>query len=125
MEYIQCKKAPLPVGPYSHAIRVGNFLFLSGQIAIDPKTGNLIDGDIKKQTAMVLSNIKAILEEAGCSLESVVKTTVFITDMKHFSDMNEVYAQFFDQHKPARSCVAVAQLPKNALVEIEVVAYVS
>jgi 2-iminobutanoate/2-iminopropanoate deaminase len=124
MEYIQCDKAPGPVGPYSHAIKAGGFLYLSGQIGIDPQTGNLTDGNIKKQTAMALYNIKTILESVGCSLRAVVKTTVFLTNMQHFSDMNEVYAQFFGDHKPARSCVAVAQLPKNALVEIEVIAHV-
>jgi 2-iminobutanoate/2-iminopropanoate deaminase len=123
MKYIQSEQAPRAIGPYSHAIQVGNFLFLSGQIGIDPGTGDLVSGDIKDQTRRVLANIKAVLEDAGYSIESVVKTTVFLTTMENFAAMNEVYAEFFGHHKPARSCVAVAQLPKNALVEIEAVAY--
>jgi len=123
MKYIQSEQAPRPVGPYSHAIQVGNFLFLSGQIGIDPSTGDLVPGDIKDQTRRALANIKAVLEEAGYSISSVVKTTVFLTTMENFTAMNEVYADFFGSHKPTRSCVAVAQLPKNALVEIEAVAF--
>jgi len=123
MKYVQSEQAPRAIGPYSHAIQVGNFLFLSGQIGIDPGTGDLVSGDIKDQTRRVLANIKAVLEDAGYSIESVVKTTVFLTTMENFAAMNEVYAEFFGSHKPARSCVAVAQLPKNALVEIEAIAY--
>ncbi|MEJ5300959.1 MAG: RidA family protein [Thermodesulforhabdaceae bacterium] len=123
MKYIYSEKAPHPVGPYSHAVQTGNFLFLSGQIGIDPQTGDLVSTDIRDQTKTALNHIKAILEEAGCDIESVVKTTVFLTTMEHFTVMNEIYAEFFGSHRPARSCVAVSKLPKNALVEIEVIAY--
>ncbi|MCX7823412.1 MAG: RidA family protein [Syntrophobacterales bacterium] len=125
MEFLRSSKAPQPVGPYSHAVKAGDFIFISGQIGMDPKTGELVSHDIRDQTAVALSNIKAILEEVGLPIESIVKTTVFLTDMKYFTSMNEIYSGFFGSHKPARSCVAVAQLPKNALVEIEAVAYVS
>lgn len=123
MERVISNKAPRPVGPYSHAIKAGNFVFLSGQIGIDPETGQLVSDDIRVQTAMALENVKAILSEAGCSVESIVKTTVYLANMKYFDSMNEIYAKFFGSHRPARSCVAVAMLPKNALVEIEVIAY--
>ncbi|MBO6005985.1 MAG: RidA family protein [Paludibacteraceae bacterium] len=122
MKEISTKKAPAAIGPYSQAIRVGNLIYTSGQIPIDPAKGELIDGDIKAQTRQSLNNIKAILEEAGTSLNSVIKTTVFLTDMSDFADMNSVYAEFFTEPYPARSAVAVKTLPKGAQIEIEVIA---
>ena len=122
MKVISTKKAPAAIGPYSQAIRVGNLLYTSGQIPINPATGNFVDGSIKEQTRQSLTNIKAILEEAGLTMAHVVKTTVFMADMNDFADMNAVYAEFFTEPYPARSAVAVKTLPKGALVEIEVVA---
>ena len=122
MQAISTKKAPAAIGPYSQAIRVGNLVYASGQIPIDPATGTLVEGGIKEQTRQSLTNVKAILEEAGTSLANVVKTTVFMADMADFADMNSVYAEFFTEPYPARSAVAVKTLPKGALVEIEVIA---
>jgi 2-iminobutanoate/2-iminopropanoate deaminase len=119
---ISTTKAPAAIGPYSQAIRVGNLVYTSGQIPIDPATGNFVDGGIKEQTRQSLTNVKAILVEAGLSMADVVKTTVFMADMNDFADMNSVYAEFFAEPYPARSAVAVKTLPKGALVEIEVVA---
>lgn len=119
---ISTTKAPAAIGPYSQAIKVGNLVYTSGQIPIDPATGNFVEGGIKEQTRQSLTNIKAILEEAGLSMADVVKTTVFMADMNDFADMNSVYAEFFAEPYPARSAVAVKTLPKGALVEIEVVA---
>ena len=119
---ISTPQAPTAIGPYSQAIRVGNLLFTSGQIPIDPATGVFVEGGIKEQTRQSLSNIKAILEEAGISMRNVIKTTVFMADMNDFADMNAVYAEFFSEPYPARSAVAVKSLPKGALVEIELVA---
>lgn len=122
MKVISTKKAPAAIGPYSQAIQVGNLVYTSGQIPIDPATGTFIEGGIKEQTRQSLSNVRAILEEAGLSMANVVKTTVFIADMADFADMSAVYADFFAEPYPARSAVAVKSLPKGALVEIEVVA---
>ena len=119
---ISTTKAPAAIGPYSQAIQVGNLVYTSGQIPIDPATGNFVEGGIKEQTRQSLTNVKAILEEAGLSMADVVKTTVFMADMNDFADMNSVYAEFFSEPYPARSAVAVKTLPKGALVEIEVVA---
>ena len=119
---INTPQAPAAIGPYSQAIRVGNFLFTSGQIPIDPATGVFVEGDIKEQTRQSLTNVKAILEEAGLTMANVIKTTVFMADMNDFADMNAVYAEFFTEPYPARSAVAAKSLPKSALVEIEVVA---
>ena len=119
---ISTAKAPAAIGPYSQAIQVGNFVFTSGQIPIDPATGNFVEGGIKEQTRQSLLNVKAILEEAGLTMGDVVKTTVFMADMNDFADMNAVYAEFFSEPYPARSAVAVKTLPKGALVEIEVIA---
>ena len=120
---ISTSKAPAAIGPYSQAIQVGNFLYTSGQIPIDPATGQFAEGGIKEQTRQSLLNVKAILEESGLTMSDVVKTTVFMADMNDFADMNSVYAEFFSEPYPARSAVAVKTLPKGALVEIEVVAY--
>ena len=116
------ENAPAAIGPYSQAVRAGDYLFLSGQLPIDPATGQFTGNEIKSQTRQSLTNIKAILESAGLTLANVVKTTVFITDMNAFAEMNAVYAEFFPEEPPARSCVEVARLPKDALVEIECVA---
>ncbi len=122
MKVINTQKAPAAIGPYSQAIRVGNLIYTSGQIPIDPATGQFVNGGIKEQTRQSLLNVKAILEEAGLTMADVVKTTVFMADMNDFVDMNAIYAEFFSEPYPARSAVAVKTLPKGALVEIEVVA---
>ena len=118
---IATDKAPGAIGPYSQAIKAGNLLFCSGQIPVDPATGTVPEG-IKAQTAQSLANVKAILAAAGASIDNVVKTTVFLADMKLFGEMNEVYAENFNEPFPARSAVAVRELPKQVLVEIEVIA---
>ena len=119
---ISTTKAPAAIGPYSQAIQVGNLVYTSGQIPIDPATGCFAEGGIKEQTRQSLLNVKAILAEAGLTMNDVVKTTVFMADMSDFADMNAVYAEFFSESFPARSAVAVKTLSKGALVEIEVVA---
>lgn len=121
---IATDKAPAAIGPYSQAIRVGNLLFTAGQIALDPATGSVVEGDIKVQTRQALQNVGAILAAAGTSFSNVVKTTVFLKNMADFAAMNEVYAEFFPAPFPARSAVEVASLPKDVKVEIEVVAFV-
>ncbi len=123
MKEISTAKAPQAIGPYSQAIQVGNFVHTSGQLPLDPSTGAFPEGGIKEQTRQSLSNVKSILNEAGLSMSDVVKTTVFLADMADFADMNSVYAEFFTPPYPARSAVAVKTLPKNALLEIEVLAY--
>ena len=122
MKVISTKKAPAAIGPYSQAIQVGNLVYTSGQIPIDPSTGAFVEGGIKEQTRQSLTNVKTILEEVGLNMSNVVKTTVFMADMGNFAEMNAVYAEFFTEPYPARSAVAVKTLPKDALVEIEVVA---
>ena len=122
MEAIHTEKAPKAIGPYSQAIKVGNMVFASGQIPVDPATGEFAEGGIKGQTRQSLTNAQAILKEAGTDLSKVIKTTVFLSDMGNFAAMNEVYAEFFQQPYPARSAVAVKTLPKGALVEIECIA---
>ena len=124
-QVISTPKAPAAIGPYSQAIRVGNLVYTSGQIPIDPATGSFVEGGIKEQTRQSLTNVKAILEEAGTSMANVIKTTVFMADMADFADMNGIYAEFFSEPSPARSAVAVKTLPKGAMVEIEVVASVA
>ena len=115
-------RGPKPIGPYSQAIKSGGFLFASGQVALDPLTNEFVPGDVAKQTERVLENVKGILEAAGSNLHRVVKTTVFLKNMGDFSAMNEVYGRYFSAAPPARSTVEVARLPKDALVEIEVIA---
>ena len=122
MKVISTKKAPAAIGPYSQAIQVGNLVYTSGQIPIDPATGVFVEGGIKEQTRQSLTNVKAILKETGLTMSNVVKTTVFMADMNDFADMNSVYAEFFSEPFSARSAVAVKTLPKGALVEIEVIA---
>ena len=123
-EIVNTSKAPNAIGPYSQAIKINKMVFLSGQIAIDPKTQQFIEGDIETQTKRVLDNLKSVIEASGCSLENVVKTTIYITDMNDFSKVNEIYATYFSSGKPARSTVCVAALPKNAKVEIDAIAEV-
>ena len=122
MKAIQTDNAPAAIGPYSQAIEVNGFIFASGQIPIDPATGEFVKGGIKEQTRQSLLNAKSILIAAGTDLNHVVKTTVFLSDMANFTAMNEVYSTFFEQPFPARSAVAVKDLPKGALVEVEVLA---
>lgn len=121
-QVINTNDAPAAIGPYSQAIKAGNMLFISGQGPFNPKTMEIVEGDVKAQTSQVLKNIDAILKEAGASFSNVVKTTVFIKDMEDFSEINEVYVEYFGEHKPARSCVEVARLPKDIKVEIELIA---
>lgn len=122
MKEIQSTAAPAAIGPYSQAIEANGMVFASGQIPIDPSTGNIVEGGIEQQTHQSLRNVKAVLEAAGTDLAHVVKTTAFLSSITDFANMNEVYAQYFSQPFPARSAVAVKDLPKGALVEIEVVA---
>ena len=119
---IETNQAPAAIGPYSQAIRKGDFLFASGQLGIDPATGNFVEGGVKEQTSQAFKNIKAILSEAGYTMSDIVKTTVFMADMSDFGAINEVYASQFEGDFPARSAVAVKTLPKNGLVEIEIIA---
>jgi len=119
---IQTAEAPAAIGPYQQAIRAGEFVFTSGQIALEPKTGAMLSGEIEAETERTLQNIQAILKAAGLGLEHVVKANVYLADMNHFSRMNAVYERFFSESKPARACVQVAALPKGAKVEIDVVA---
>jgi 2-iminobutanoate/2-iminopropanoate deaminase len=119
---IATTNAPQAIGPYSQAVETQDMLFISGQIPIDPITGKIVDGGIKEQTVQVLKNIVAILETAGLTYNNVVKTTVFLTDMANFKEMNEIYANCFKENPPARSTIAVKALPLNAMVEIETIA---
>lgn len=123
MNVVQSNQAPAAIGPYSQGIIVNNLFYSSGQIPLTAE-GNMVVGGIKEQTHQVFANLKAVLAAAGASLETVVKTTVFIKNMDEFALVNEVYGEYFSVHKPARSCVEVARLPKDALIEIEVVALV-
>lgn len=122
MKPISSPDAPAAIGPYSQAIRANGFVFLSGQIPLDPKTQQVIEGDVAAQTERVLENLKGVVEAAGSSLHHVVKTTVFLADMNDFAAMNEVYARYFTAHPPARSTVEVSRLPKNVRVEIDLIA---
>jgi 2-iminobutanoate/2-iminopropanoate deaminase len=123
MKIVSTNQAPAAIGPYSQGIIVGNLFYSSGQIPLTAE-GELVTGDISEQTHQVFKNLKAVLEEAGASLESVVKATVFLKDMNSFAPFNDVYGHYFAEHKPARSCVEVARLPKDVLVEIEVIALI-
>lgn len=123
LKKISTDKAPVAIGPYSQGIIAGDFLFASGQIPIIPETGALAEGDIAVQAEQVMKNIGELLKEAGVSYENVVKTSCFLADMNDFGAFNEVYARYFTQTPPARSCVAVKTLPKNVLCEVEVIAY--
>ncbi len=121
-EIISARNAPPPAGPYSPAVRLNGFVFLSGQIPLDPKTGQLVGGPIEDQTARVIENLQAVLDGAGLTLDHVVKTTVFLKDMNNFARMNETYAKYFGAAPPARTTVEVARLPRNVQVEIEAIA---
>ena len=121
-EVIHTNDAPAALGPYSQAIKAGNLLFVSGQVPLAPETMEVVEGDVQAQTAQSLKNLKAILAESGADFSNVVKTTVFIKDMNEFGAINEVYAEYFGENKPARACVEVARLPKDVKVEIEVIA---
>jgi len=122
LEVIHTDKAPKAIGPYSQAIRVGSFIHTAGQVALDPATGQLVEGGIEAQTRQVLRNLSHVLDAAGSSLRHVVKTTVFMKDMGEFAQMNTIYGEMFGEHRPARSTVQVAALPRGAAVEIECVA---
>lgn len=122
MKALHTDKAPKAIGPYSQAIETNGFVFASGQLPVDPATGEFVEGGVKEQTRQSLLNAQSVLEAAGLTLAQVAKTTVFLSDMANFADMNEVYSQFFKEPFPARSAVAVKTLPKNALVEIECIA---
>jgi 2-iminobutanoate/2-iminopropanoate deaminase len=121
-EIVTTDRGPKPIGPYSQAVKASGFLYLSGQVSLDSRTNEFLGGDIRQQTERVLENIKGILEAAGSNLHHVVKTTVFLKDMNEFPAMNDVYGRYFTAAPPARSTVQVARLPKDALVEIEVIA---
>ena len=123
-ESVQTENAPKAIGPYQQAIKANGFIYTAGQIPIDPKTANFVEGDISAQTRQVLENLKAVLEAGGSALDRVVKATVFLRNMADFTAMNEVYAQYLGSAKPARSTVAVAELPRGALIEIDLVALV-
>ena len=122
MKTIQTTKAPAAIGPYSQAVEANGFVFASGQLGINPATGEFVEGDVQAQTRQALTNARAIMNEAGLDLNNVIKTTVFLSDMANFVAMNEIYAEFFSEPYPARSAVAVKTLPKNALVEVECIA---
>lgn len=119
---IQTELAPAAIGPYSQAIRIGDFLYTSGQIALDPKSGKFLSGEIKEETEQTLKNISAILQADGLELENVIKTTVYLSNLKDFVQMNQIYEKYFSKNKPARACVQVAALPKGAKIEIEAIA---
>ena len=121
-DVISSERAPKAIGPYSQAIRANGLLFLSGQIALDPATMQIVEGDVRVQTERALNNLKAVLEAAGSSLDRVVKTTVYLKDMNDFTLMNETYAKFFPAHPPARATIEAARLPRDARVEIELIA---
>ncbi|WP_048148065.1 RidA family protein [Palaeococcus ferrophilus] len=123
-EIVFTERAPRPVGPYSQAVKAGSFLFIAGQIPINPETGALVEGDIKAQTRQALENVKAIVEAAGGSLNDVVKVTVYLRDMGDFGAMNEVYSEYFNSSKPARAAVEVSNLPKGVAIEVEAIAYI-
>lgn len=124
MKVIYSKKAPKAIGPYSQAILAGRFLFLSGQIPIDPEKNEIVSDNFKEQVMQVLKNIEAILEEAGARKEDVIKTTIFLKDLNNFKEFNEIYENFFGEHKPVRSTIEVSNLPKNSKIEIEVIALI-
>lgn len=121
-QIIHTDNAPKAIGPYSQAVKAGNMLFVSGQVPFVPETMEIVEGDVQAQTAQSLKNVQAILAQAGLDFSHVVKSTVFIKDMNEFAAINEVYAQYFGENKPARACVEVARLPKDVKVEIEVIA---
>jgi len=122
-EIILSKKTPAAIGPYSAAVKVGNLLFVSGQLPIDPQSGKIVEGDIETQTKKALENLKIVLEPYSITLENVIKTTIFIKDMNNFVRINKIYGEYFKEGFPARSCVEVSRLPKDAEIEIEAIAF--
>lgn len=124
LEFIQTNDAPAAVGPYSQGVKAANLIFTSGQLPMDPSTGEIIDGDIQEMTVQCLNNVKAVLKESGADVENIIKVTVFVTDIGDFPKINEAYANFFGEHKPARSLVEVSKLPKGGEIEIEAIAAV-
>lgn len=121
-EQITTSEAPKAIGPYSQPVRVDGFLFISGILPIDPKTGQMVEMNIRDQTLQVMNNLEAILEAAGLKISNVVKTTIFLKDLSHFNEVNDIYGSFFSEIPPARSCIEVSRLPKDALIEIEAIA---
>ena len=124
MDFIATKDAPHAIGPYSQAVRSGNMLYLSGQIALDPASGNLIEGDFAAQARRVFDNLRAVLRASGADFKNVARATVYLTDLGNFQALNSIYGQYFGDHKPARSTVGVAQLPRGAAVEIDLIAVI-
>ncbi|MTI85866.1 MAG: RidA family protein [Firmicutes bacterium] len=122
---LKTDKAPEAIGPYSQAVKVGNLMFISGQLPLNPIDGKIVDGGVQEQTKQCVTNLKAICEAAGATLGDVVKTTIFVTDMTQFAKVNETYGEFFETDAPARACVEVSCLPKDALIEIEAVVYIN
>lgn len=122
-EIIISKKVPAAIGPYSPSLKTGNLIFVSGQIPVDPKSGKIIEGDIEVQAKRSLENLKAVLESYSIGMENVVKTTIFLKDMNHFSRVNKIYGEYFTGQFPTRSCVEVSRLPKDAAIEIEAIAF--
>ncbi len=122
MKTVHSESAPEAVGPYSQAIRTGDTLYASGQIGINPQSGEMVSGGINEETRQVLENLSAVLDQAGASLQDVVKTTVYLTNLDHYDEFNNVYETFFQEHQPARACVEVCHLPKGALVEVDLIA---
>lgn len=123
-EIVKTEKAPAAIGPYSQAVKYGNIVFTSGALGVDPATGSFVEGGIQAQAKQCLENLKTVLEASGSCLDNVLKTTVFIKDMNDFPKINEIYGQYFTKEQPGRSCVEVARLPKDALIEIEAIAFV-
>ena len=124
LKMINSENAPEALGPYSHAVVAGDYAFISGQIPINPTTNNIVEGGIEAQTKQSLENCVSILKSCGATLKDVVKAGIFISDMNNFGAINEIYSQYFTEHKPARACVEVARLPKDVMVEIEMIAYI-
>jgi len=122
MDFIASNEAPHVIGPYSQAVRSGNLIFLSGQIPLDPKSGNLVQGDFAAQARRVFDNLRGVLRAAGIDFRNVTRATVYLTDLNNFQTLNSIYAEYFGDHKPARSTVGVAQLPRGAAVEIDLIA---
>ena len=124
MEFIASNDAPKAIGPYSQAVKIGNIVYTSGQISLDPATGNLVEGDFSAQARRVFDNLRAVLKQSGAEFRDVIKATVYLTDLGNFQTLNGIYAEYFGQHKPARSTVGVASLPKGAAIEIDLIAVI-
>ena len=124
MEFIASNDAPKAIGPYSQAVKIGNIVYTSGQISLDPATGNLVEGDFSAQARRVFDNLRAVLKQSGAEFGHVIKATVYLTDLGNFQTLNAIYAEYFGEHKPSRSTVGVASLPKGAAVEIDLIAVI-